>query len=112
MTTQLNGSTVDGNDSANCVGRTVRKFNDDVRTPRLPGDDRSVEAEFADEKLEVMSNGRHVESVVGFRTESVSPLVDGDDRVPQRCKVASHSVPQPGVGCKPMNEQKRHDIGG
>lgn len=83
------------------------EFDHDVRSPRLAGDYGSIESERADQQLEVVSNGFHVEPVIGFVASPMAALVDGHNGVAERSKVPRDSVPETCVGSEAMYENER-----
>lgn len=83
------------------------EFDHDVCTPRLSGDDGAIESERIDQQLEVVGDGGHVETVIGFVAAPVSALVDGHNGVAERSKVTSHPVPQSSIRGEAMYENER-----
>ena len=92
----------------------MREFHDDVATPRLADDHRTLEADACDEKFEVVCHRRHVETVIGLRTVAMAALVDGNHAVAELREMTRHAIPQPRIRREAVHEEKwgpRHPIG-
>lgn len=103
----MNGATVDRDDAAYVVGGAVGKFDHDVGSPRLTHHDGPFESDRVNEEMQIVGDGAHVESVVGFGAASVSTLVDRDDGMAEFHQLLGNAVPQPGVRRKAVHENHR-----
>lgn len=84
----------------------MRKFDHDVRPPRLAGNDGTLEAQRIDQKLEIVGHGCHVESVVGFGAVTMAALVDGNHGVSHLGELTRDAVPQPRIRGKAVHEDE------
>jgi hypothetical protein len=101
----LNGATIYCTHAAHQLWRTRCKFNNNICTPRLPGNNGPLQFKLGNEKFKVVGNSLHVETVIGLGTLAMTSLVDGHHIVAKVYKMLGDAVPEPGIGGKPVHQE-------
>lgn len=103
---QLDGPAIHAGDPSSQFRVYVRGFEDEVGPQRLTAENRLREPESVGDDDDVPDECRKVVTVVRLVREAVSPQVDRRNEVAASGEVECREIPEAGVRCEPVDEQK------